>query len=154
MKANALLAIVCVLMVTLGACAPTYQSSTPRIEQANVNRIQKGVSTMADVEANLGKPAMISLMGDGRRMSMYASYQVTSTGHTNPATFIPIVNLFTENTATAAQTQQTLQIIYGKNSIVEDYEFNDNATNVNVRGSMLGGMQMNSQPAQLPKTTP
>ena len=140
-----------ILLTALTACAPTYQMGAAPIQSGSVEQIQKGVSTAADVQRLLGKPTTVTMMGDGRRMAFYSSYQVTSAGHANPAAFIPVVGLFATHTATATSNQQTLQIIFNKQGVVEDYEFNDTASNANVRASIFGGTTMTSTPSDRPQ---
>src|SRR5579864_769468 len=120
---------VCIIGFLLLGCASASYHSGPVLDGASVSRIQKGSTTMAEVESMLGKPSSISLMGDGRRLAMYWSLQIDSTGRPSPASFIPYVGLFASAHGTATERQQNLQIVYNASGVVEDYEFTDNTTN-------------------------
>jgi len=103
-------------------------SSGNKIAAADVNQIQKGVTTRAEVEQKLGPPAFSGIYPEGKRMLQYNYYESTSDGRY----MIPVVGLFS---GSGTQKQQMLQIIIDKNGIVEDVEFTD--SNSKTEGGML-----------------
>ena len=104
----------------VAGCAST--SSGIKIDQNKVSQIRKGVTTKAQVEALLGSPTMVSMMGGGRRMMLY-NYTEFSARPT-AASFIPGFGGLIGGSS--ERRTQTLQIMINKSGVVEDYEFSDN----------------------------
>lgn len=102
-------------------------SGTP-ISTAAVSTIEKGKTTRAEVEALLGKPEMVMMLGDGRRMMSYA-YTATKVG-INPAT--AILGPFASGGGTSRT--QTLQIFLTRDGVVEDYELSDSTRDLRGQG--------------------
>jgi len=88
-----------------------------KLDSDAVHRIQKGVTTRAQVEAMLGPPGMMSLLPDGRRQGMYIFSQTKG----DALFYTPYVNYFAGGTI---NRKQTLQVVY-KDDVVQDYEFSD-----------------------------
>jgi outer membrane protein assembly factor BamE (lipoprotein component of BamABCDE complex) len=111
------------LMTTAGCMSTGGSTSGTKITQNEVNHIVKRRTTRAQLEALLGPPTYVSMMGDGRRMLFY-SYMNTRIGGAN--TPIPVIPFaFSMNMTTR---QQTLQVILSKHNVVQDYEFSDKTT--------------------------
>ena len=97
-------------------------SSGNKVEQAKVDKIQKGVTTRAEVEQQLGQPSHVSMMLDGGRTLYYQYFESQQKG-TN---FIPF-NFHHGST----DRRQSLQVLVDKNNIVKDYEFSDKTGETN-----------------------
>ena len=110
-------------LLALGLSVGCYSSGN-KVEQAKVDKIQKGVTTRAQLEAELGKPSSVSITPDGGRMLMYRYFEAKQ----DATNFIPF-NFHHGST----DRHQTLQVILDKDNIVKDYEFGDTtgATNAN-----------------------
>lgn len=102
------------VLLIISACA-TYGT---KMNRTQVDQIQKGVTTRAQVETMLGPPSHVTMMPDGQRMLMYM-YNDTQMKATS---FIPYAGAFMGGST--GQSQQ-LQIMLGKDNIVQDYEFSD-----------------------------
>jgi hypothetical protein len=88
--------------------------------------IQKGITTRNEVEAKLGVPNMVSLMGDGRKIIIY-NY---SEYRTKTGTFIPFVGYV----VFGANTQgDILQIMLDQRDVVVDYVYTDTPGAVRIR---------------------
>ena len=109
-------------LATSTGCMNT-SSGTP-INAAAVSKIEKGKTTRAEVEAMLGKPDMVVMMGDGKRCLSY-SYSATKIG-VNPAT--AMLGPFAK--ASGSSRVQTLQVFVNKEAVVEDYELSDNTRDI------------------------
>ena len=98
----------------LAGCA----SAGNKIDPDAVSKIEKGVTTKAQVIALLGNPMSVSLLGDGREMLFWSYARTRLKG----ATFVPVVGLFKggSNTNTNA-----VQVLLNKDKIVEDFTSND-----------------------------
>jgi hypothetical protein len=125
--------IVLVLPTSLAIGCMTYTQGT-RIDESQVSKIEKGVTTRAEIEAMLGPAENVVIMGDGRRMMEYRFMERSATA--SPAMFVPYVNLFAGGT-TRRDTHQALQIILGKNGVVEDYEVSDSGSTTSSTGGAL-----------------
>jgi hypothetical protein len=139
----------CLLMLlSLAACAPTMTTSTPMLDANKVNQIEKGKSTMPEVEALLGKPSFVTMMGDGKRMAFYSGMTMLSSAQVDPKTFIPIVGPFVATTnGQSSVRQQSLQIVYTADNVVQDYQFNDTTTNGTSSVNVISGAHMEVGPA-------
>lgn len=125
--------IVLVPLISLAIGCMTYTQGT-RIDESQVSKIKKGVTTRAEIEAMLGPAENVVMMGDGKRMMEYRFMERSAA--TSPATFIPYVNLFAGG-VTRRDTHQALQIILGKDGIVEDYEVSDSGNTTSSTGGAL-----------------
>ena len=106
------------LTLTLAAgCA----SSGQKVEQDKLSQIKKGVTTRAEVEALLGQPSHVTIVGNGKRIMFYTYSEVKA----NTASYIPYASIFAGGTK---NRQQMLQIMLNENNVVEDYEFGDRQT--------------------------
>lgn len=123
--------IMVVLVSALGGC----MSSGHKMDQSRVDQIQKGVTTRAEVEANLGAPDGVAIMPDGGRMLMYNYYEAKSQARN----FIPVVGMFGSGADTR---RQTLQIVVGPNNVVRDYEMTDRTGQTNYGVGYGGGSHM------------
>lgn len=121
--------LICALLV---GCA-TYTSGT-KFDKNMISKIKKGVTTRAEVEAALGSPTYVAMMGEGRRTMQY-TYIETSTSP-KATSFIPIAGAFIGG-ANMNQRTQNLQIMLNKNDVVEDYEFSDKAGATDMRGGVF-----------------
>ena len=108
----------------VSGCGPTMGS---KLDSAAVNKIQKGVTTRAQVEAAVGMPTNTSILPDGRRMAMY----FYSESKSDAMTFVPYAGIFA---GSSNRRDQNLQVIY-KENIVDDYEFSD--TSKHVEGGLV-----------------
>lgn len=112
-------------------------SSGNKMEQSRVDQIQKGVTTRAEVEANLGAPDSVAIMPDGGRALMYNYYESKAQARN----FIPYVSLFGSGADTR---RQTLQVVVGPNNIVQDFEMTDRTGKQNY-GLGYGGASFREQ---------
>jgi len=84
------------------------------VERSKVSKIQKGVTTRAEVEALMGPPSSVTVLPGGLgRILMYDSWELKSVPLPWP---IP---------SKATTRNQMLEINLNKNDIVEDYELVD-----------------------------
>ena len=90
---------------------------------ADIQSIQKGKTTRAEVEDKLGRPQMVTLTGDGKRIIGYHYCETQM----RPETFIPFAGLFAGG---MDMRQQILQIILNQDDIVQDYIFTDSPTEI------------------------
>ena len=120
--------------VFLAGCAAT--SSGTKMSANQVDKIKKGVTTRAEVEANFGTPLNVSVLPDGRRMMTYSYFAMNAKAKITPFMFLPHANLFAGG-AIGNQERQMLQVYLTKDNIVEDYEFNNNASVIESSGGLL-----------------
>ena len=114
------------LLIIVGAVAGcAHQTHGKRIDQETVSQIKKGVTTKDEVEALLGPPTNISMLGDGRRMMLYNFMEVST--QATATSFIPFVGGLIGGAG--QQRTQSLQIIITKSGVVEDYEYLDRLEN-------------------------
>lgn len=133
----------------LAACT-AYQTGQQPMNRAQVDSIQKGGTTRAQIDAMFGPPSSVAIVDNGDRLASYRTRQ-TTTPPVNGAAFIPLVGPFI-----AAGTQdntsvrrQTLQVRYSASGVVQDYEFLDTTTIYNPDGTIL---RSNTDPT--PASTP
>jgi hypothetical protein len=95
-------------------------------DTSHVQTIQKGATTRTDVEAKLGLPNMVSVMGDGSKIFIYNYREY----RTRSGTLIPFFGFvdFAFNTK-----DQTLQIMLDRKDIVVDYVYTDTPGAVRIR---------------------
>ncbi len=125
-----------IALLTLAGCVSSTVGS--KIDRSNVEQIKKGVTTRAEVEALLGSPDNVSMMGDGRRLLLYhfaASQEKSGHGLMRLGSFIPGIGGVATTGVGAANAgntsqRQLLQIFVSKEGIVQDYEYSDKTTDV------------------------
>jgi outer membrane protein assembly factor BamE (lipoprotein component of BamABCDE complex) len=127
-----------------GGCASTSHGT--KIDTQNVSKIEKGVTTRAEVEQMFGSPMNVSLMGDGRRSMTY--HYMESDTKVKGTSFIPIAGAFMGGSKGKMRTQQ-LQVILTKDEVVEDYVMNDGTSNVD-HSTGFGRHSMTSTPVATP----
>lgn len=125
----------------VGGCASSSHGT--KIDNDKVSRIEKGATTRAEVEQMFGPPTHTSLMGDGRRMMTYQYME--SKQQVKGQSFIPVAGAFMGGTKGTMRTQQ-LQVVLGKDNVVEDYELNDGTNNMESTHG-FGRATMSSSPA-------
>lgn len=105
------------------------QTGCASVGTTNTNYVQdihRGVTTRSDVEAKLGMPNTVSLLGDGRTILIYNYREYrTQTGTLIP--FFGFVN-FGLNTK-----DQSLQIMLDQKDVVVDYVYTDIPGTVRIR---------------------
>ena len=109
-------------LVTIALSLGCYSTGN-KVDQAKVDKIQKGVTTRPEVEQQLGQPTHVTMMPDGGRTLYYQYFESQQKG-TN---FIPF-NFHHGST----DRRQSLQVLVDKNNIVKDYEFSDKTGETNV----------------------
>jgi outer membrane protein assembly factor BamE (lipoprotein component of BamABCDE complex) len=128
----------CFFFGLCGCASNTYESGTP-MSADKISQIKKGVTTRAEVEALLGPPDFVSLVGDGKRVMSYHYSSTQTEAHATAATFIPYAGLFVGGAKGQSQTHtQTLQVILNAANVVQDYEFDDNTGNTAIKSG--GGL--------------
>jgi outer membrane protein assembly factor BamE (lipoprotein component of BamABCDE complex) len=110
----AFFALTVLITAFLGGCA----SVGTKIEQASIEKIEKGKTTKTELIAAFGTPMTASLLGDGRESMMW----VYSKAKVKGATFIPVVGAFAGGSETSTQM---LQVILNKDKVVEDFTTNN-----------------------------
>ena len=120
------LGLIIVGIFFLSGCASTTSCGI-KLDRNKVSQIQKGITTLAEVEALFGPlPESVQLIpdGSGRRAMCYSFVETSSTPTPETYIFGPFVN------DTKVQTTiQTLTIIVNKADIIEDYTFKDDIRN-------------------------
>lgn len=119
--------LVLLLLQNAGCMTSSYGQ---KIEAAQVNSIQKGVTTRPELEAKFGAPIHTALMPDGRRSLHYTYHESKMKGET----LIPFYP-----GGGADSRQQTLQVILDANNVVQDYEFSDTTGETKVNAFGAGG---------------
>lgn len=102
------------LLALFAGCA----SVGNKIDMTQVQHLQKGVTTRADMERTFGKPMSVSLMADGRVMAMWFYSKATS-GARN---FVPVVNMVSMK---VDSNTQTLQAFFTADGVLENFATND-----------------------------
>ena len=122
------LVIVTVATLLLAACAASQTSQQP-MSRAQVESIQKGATTRAQIEAMLGPPTNVAIVDNGDRVASYRTRQ-TNYPPVNAAEFIPLVGAFIAagNPDNTSVRRQTLQVRYSPSGVVQDYEFLNTTT--------------------------
>jgi outer membrane protein assembly factor BamE (lipoprotein component of BamABCDE complex) len=128
----------CLLLIPTGCTSQNFEYGT-KLSADNVSKIKKGVTTRAEVEALLGPPDNVALVGDGKRVMSYRYTSTQTDVHATAATFIPYAGLFVGGAKGQSQTHtQMLQVILNGANVVQDYEFDDNTGNTAINSS--GGL--------------
>ncbi len=89
-----------------------------KVDRDKVSQIKKGVTTRAEVEALLGPPTHVAIVGNGTRLMIYEYHETKVKGQN----FIPYAGAFIGGTD---NRRQNLQIILNENNVVTDYELTD-----------------------------
>ncbi|MGH7949510.1 MAG: outer membrane protein assembly factor BamE domain-containing protein [Candidatus Binataceae bacterium] len=84
------------------------------LNQGAVESLKLGVTTYAQVRAQMGSPSGEVISADGRRAVSYVYARSTS----SPAIFIPILGPFLGD---IGATSQTLYLSFAPNGVLEDY---------------------------------
>jgi hypothetical protein len=141
------LTIAGVAAVLLAGCAASQTGQEP-MTRAQVDSIQKGATTRAQIDAMLGPPISVAIVDNGDRLASYRARQ-TTTPPVNGAAFIPLVGPFiaaSQDEGTSVR-RQTLQVRYSASGVVLDYEFLDTTTVYNSNGTVL---RSNTDPTPAP----
>jgi hypothetical protein len=94
-----------ILSLAVGICllAGTAEARSPAtLSDAEIEKLQVGVTTYAEVIAKFGHPAQSEVNSDGSRTLVYA----TTRTHLKMATFVPIVGLFAGGAKADVTTQR------------------------------------------------
>jgi hypothetical protein len=119
----------------LAACA--VQPEQQAMSGAQVESIQKGATTRAQVDAMFGPPTSVSIVDNGDRLASYRTRQ-TNYPPPNAAGLIPLVGPFiAASQDTTSVRRQTLQVRYSASGVVQDYEFLDTTTVYDSEGTIL-----------------
>jgi len=119
------------------ACAATQSGQQP-IGRAQVDSIQKGTITRAEIDAMFGPPNSVAIVDNGDRLASYRTHQTTYPP-VNAAEFIPLVGPFIAASSqdNTSVRRQTLQVRYSPSGVVEDYELLDTTTLYDSDGTLL-----------------
>jgi outer membrane protein assembly factor BamE (lipoprotein component of BamABCDE complex) len=127
------LTIACISALLLAGCAT--QTGQEPVSQAQVDSIQKGVTTRAQIDAMLGPPISVAIADNGDRLASYHTRQTTA-----PAVKVsvgPLLGpLLADSEASVRVRRQTLQVRYSASGVVQDYEFLDTTTVYNPDGTV------------------
>lgn len=88
-----------------------------------VRKIEKGVTTQADITRMIGSPMSVGFDGNGNKTATWFYTRAESHG-TN---FIPIYGAFDNK---MDMHQQMLMVIFNSDGTVKDYNFNDSNNTV------------------------
>ena len=125
------LTIACIAALLLAGCAATQTGQEP-VSQAQVDSIQKGVTTRAQIDAMLGPPISISIVDNGDRLASYHTRQTTA-----PAVNVsvgPLLGPLIDSHESVRR--QTLQVRYSASGVVQDFEFLDTTTVYSTDGTI------------------
>jgi outer membrane protein assembly factor BamE (lipoprotein component of BamABCDE complex) len=123
-------------------------TSGREIAAADVQRIVKGSTTRAQVEAMFGAPAGTGMAPDGGRMAFYSFTASNSQSKVRGESMIPIVGMFYAGGDSTTQVrQQQLQVIYDANGVVKDYEFSDTTSQNSIEQRFMGDTKIQQGPA-------
>lgn len=100
-----------------------------KFDMTQVQNLQKGVTSRAEMEKMFGKPMNVSLMPDGRVMAMWFYSKATS-GARN---FVPVVNMVSMK---VDSNTQTLQAIFTADGVLETFTTND--ANSTIKAGLAG----------------
>ncbi len=131
-------------LLLLAGCAAQQTGQEP-MTRAQVDSIQKGATTRAQIDGMFGPPIAVAIVDNGDRLASYRAHQ-TTTPPVNGATFIPLIGPFiaaSQDDGTSVR-RQTLQVRYSASGIVLDYEFLDTTTVYYSNGNSVRG---NTDPA-------
>ena len=130
------LTIAGVALLLLAGCAAQQTGQEP-MTRAQVDSIQKGATTRAQIDAMFGPPISIAIVDNGDRLASYRAHQ-TTTPPVNGVSFIPLVGPFiaaSQDNGTSVR-RQILQVRYSASGVVLDYEFLDTTTVYNSNGAI------------------
>lgn len=125
------------LLCFITGCASATSSTGPAIDRTQVSEIKKGITTRAEILERFGSPITTQIMGDGRRELVFVSTE--SQIRNDNRVWIPFAGPFMATNNRYSTHSQQLQVIIGKNDVVEDYEFSDQTSQTKTRASAFGG---------------
>lgn len=117
-----------IALVTLALCA--CASTGTQVLESQLAQFQKGVTTQADVERQLGAPQSNTLESDGTRSIAYVYTRAQAKG----ATFIPIVGLFA-----GGATGNTNVVTFKFGTDGKLLEYSATSSNADVRTGIVNG---------------
>jgi outer membrane protein assembly factor BamE (lipoprotein component of BamABCDE complex) len=140
MRSKTIIANIAVLIFfgLLGAGCATSTIGNQNLNSDNIAKIQKGVTTKAEVIELLGQPDTVGMMGDGRRMMIYSGMQGNVDNSQMMLAAIPIAGGLIPEHTSQSMHRQTLQVILTSADIVQDYEYSDNTSQTDTSVSALG----------------
>jgi len=97
--------LIAALSLALIACA----GSSPRIDPARLNELQKGQTTVADVVRQFGRPSVLSRNPGGTQTAIY----LQSDGQSGTTTMVPLVSTVPVNSVT---------FYFDTNGVLTDYK--------------------------------
>jgi outer membrane protein assembly factor BamE (lipoprotein component of BamABCDE complex) len=127
MKKTTLTAIQILALVLTSAWLIGCATSGQQMDRSQVENIQKGVTTRAELEAMLGTPMHAGMMDNGRRLLTFQFHETRVKGES----FIPYAGAFIGGRDHRAQI---LQVILDANGVVEDFEFSDSTIETKQEG--------------------
>jgi outer membrane protein assembly factor BamE (lipoprotein component of BamABCDE complex) len=140
MRRNNLFAtiVVVIFLGLVGAGCATSTIGNQNLNADNIAKIQKGVTTKAEVIELLGQPDTVGMMGDGRRTMIYSGMQGNVDNSQMMLTAIPIAGGLIPEHTSQSMHRETLQVILTNSDIVQDYEYSDNTSQTDTSVSALG----------------
>ena len=137
-------AAVCLVVVVLGGCV-AYQSGEV-IDPGVVGRIQRNVTTRAQVEAMLGPPMNVNMVAVGYCILKYSYKQIYDKG---PG--VPFAG------GGGSETRHQLLLVWiGPDNVVQDFEFTDYVTDRTMNGTaeVVKRAAVTTQPGEKPMWFP
>lgn len=113
-KYTALTFILAVVIITLSGCA----SVGTEMDTADFDKIEKGVTTRAEMVQMFGKPYTVGLNENGER----TAHWIYSEARNRAGNFIPIVGALNMK---IDQRLQQLVVIFDENDVVKSFTFNE-----------------------------
>ena len=138
--------------ISTSGCA-TAEMGNQRLTASRVAQIKKGVTTEAQVIKLLGQPDSIAMMGNGGRMLTYTRMESSANESQLGLEMIPIAGAFIPANTSSTSRTRMLQVLIGKNHIVQDFQYSDNAQQTNTTESGFFGGHV-QQKAITPTTGP
>ena len=147
---RALAVIAAGFLLTLCSGCMSYDTELgTQMTAEKVTQIKKGITTRAEVEALLGPPTSVTMLGNGKRVMSYHYTGTKGEMHATAMSYVPIVGLFAGGSkASGVVHTQTLQVMLSDAGVVEDYEFSDTSTNT---GTNAEGRSV-TKPVSMPDT--
>jgi hypothetical protein len=132
-------------LLLAGGCSSSTTGT--RIDHVRLDNIQKGVTTRAEVEAMFGPPASLSIAPDGKRTAFWQYTEAE--GRVKGTSFIPFAGAFMGGTTAEARTQ-SLQVIYTREEVVDDFVFSGNTTQTDTSSNPWSGRTNTRTTAEQP----
>ncbi len=108
-------------LVLLSGCATVGNDSLRNENNYSISqKLVSAKTTMAEVRTTFGNPMNTSFTDGGLEVWTYENVRV----HEDPASYIPIVNLFA---ASASGTKKELVILFDENNVVKKYKMVETA---------------------------